>query len=88
VKRIIRTQFVPDAQSLKLLRSLIREVISGNMRGSRRFEIPSNMRYGEQIVGHTGGNVLSDEDAEQSDETQKLALKNMSDVRLDSESDE
>ena len=61
---------MPDARPLKLLRQLIREVISGNMAGSRRFEVPSNLRYDEPTTGHSGGNVLSDEDAERAQKEQ------------------
>lgn len=56
--------------SKSLLRTLIREVIAGSMRGGRRFEVPGNVRYGEPTTGHIGGNVLSDEDAERAEKEQ------------------
>jgi 8-oxo-dGTP pyrophosphatase MutT (NUDIX family) len=57
--------------SKRLLRTLIREVIAGNMRGSRRFEVPSNVRYGEPTTGQAGGNVLTDEENERSQAEQR-----------------
>lgn len=35
------------------------------MSGSRRFEAPSNVRYGVQTTGKTGGNILDDEVVDQ-----------------------
>lgn len=62
--------------SERLLRTLIREVIATNLKGTR-MDAPGNLRSDDPLrqrttatTGHTGGNVLADEEAEQAQERQ------------------
>lgn len=64
--------------SERLLRTLIREVIATNLKGSRRMDAPGNLRSDDPLLqrntattGHTGSNVLSDEETDQAEQKQK-----------------
>lgn len=49
----------------RLLREYINEVLSGfSIHSPQWLFAPENLRYGEPTTGHTGGNVLSDEESD------------------------
>lgn len=64
----------------RLLRTLIREVIATNLKGGRRMDAPGNLRSDDPLLQrntattvHTGGNVLTDEEADQGQKTLRAA---------------
>lgn len=74
----MQRKFVSNARSLRLLRHLVREALSTpGTRWSMRLTAPGNLRFGDYTfqrgnatTGHTGGNVLKDEQDDKDAEAQ------------------